>query len=275
MTPCSTLNELIPLAGTNGYVAHLLCDPWATPHVMGPMFLYLLIQHWPTVFLLTGLNEIMERVLIVLIGDFGIFPSIDSANDVESAVQQLVDDWLTQGGLGILIGGLFVYTIRSPVLWTGWRTNRRQWWFYAIVALFYFILSVLTSTTIDKPVGLIGASSTNVNRTDFWIGPYIVSVGWGGLVFLIQWSEPIYSSAWVTEPRWKRRWFWNGYYIFFLLFSLQSPWDWFYSGAAQTWLLSAISITMLLSVLVIQGRWTWAIRRFDSWADKWEIRDVA
>ena len=269
MRPCYTLNEIVPSLSPNGYNAHLLCDPWAVPHIMGPMFLYILIQRWPIVFLLTGLNEILEQVLVVASGGFGIFPEVSGANDFESSTNQLIDDWLTQGSIGLILGGLFVYALRSPALWKGWRTDRRRWWFYFFVALSYFLISILTSMTIVKPVGLEGVSSSTANKTDLWVGPQIVTAAEGSLMLLAQYGEPFYSNAWLKEPPWKRRWLWNGFWVIHACFSVQSTWDWFYSGHIQTWLLAGVLAALLLGVIVVNGDWFYTIERFGSWADRW------
>lgn len=268
---CFTLNEIVPPLSPESYNAHLLCDPWAAPHILGPVFLYILIQNWPIVFLLTGMNEIFER-FITLPDGLLFFPEVDALNDGESSLNQLIDDWATQGGIGLILGGLFVYSLRSPVLLKGWRTNRRRFWFYFFVAITYFFISIMTSITINKPVGLAGVSSSKVNKTDLWVGPQLSTALEGGLILMAQYGEPFYSNAWVKEPPWKRRWFWNGFWVIHACFSTQSAWDWFYSGHAQTWLLSGILALVLMTIIIINGDWFYTIERFGSWADRWKKR---
>lgn len=266
---CFTRNEIIPPLAEDAYIAHLLCDPWANPHINGPMFLYILTQRWPLVLLITGLNEVFEILLKLIFGDFAIFPEVDATNDFESITQALIDDWLTQGSIGLILGGLFVYAIRSPVVWTGWRTNRRQWWFYFFTAVVYFVITILFSMTIEKPPGLMGVSSTKPDKTDLWVGPYITTALIGGLILLAQYGENFYSVAWAKQPESKRRHFWNGYWAINVCFSIQATWDWFYSGAAQSWLLAGLFAIGLMGIIVVKGDWMYAIERFDSWADLW------
>jgi len=270
--PCKTIVEIIALRGINSYTADLLCDPWANTHILGPMFLYILTQNWPIVFLLTGLNEVLEAVLVQLSGGFAIFPEVEGQNDFESITQALVDDWLTQGSIGLILGGLFVYALRSPVLWKGWRTDRTRWWYYFFVFGIFIILTIPTSLTIEKPEGLEGVSSSTTNKTDFWVGPPIVTILEGGVIMLAQYGEPWYSNAWLKEPPWKRRAFWNGFWVIHACYHIQAPWDWFYSGHAQSWLLSGILAVALLVIIGLNGDLNYAIERFDSWADKWKPR---
>lgn len=268
--PCYTKNELIPPMDPNSFIAHLLCDPWAVQHIMGPMFLYILTQNWPIVWLIVLINEVFEEILVQISDSSLLFPGVDSVNDIESTVQRLIDDGLIQVSIGLILGGLFVYALKSPVLWKGWRTNRRQWWFYFIVTLFYLLGTVLTSMTIEKPTGLEGVSSSNANKTDLWIGPQLTTIAIGGVTLLAQYGEPFYSTAWLKEPSWKRRWFWGSFWSIYACFNIQSTWDWFYSGHAQTWLLSGILAVILMTIIVIDGDWIYTIRRFGSWADRWK-----
>jgi hypothetical protein len=275
---CLTMDAALALRNTtvNAYVADLICDPWAATHIALPFFLYCFMQNWPIVFLITGLNELGESLLRVVAGGGGGLPLIEDSEGGgvgESLTGALVDDWLTQGGIALILGGLFMYHFETEALLSlkTWRRRRGQWWYY----LFIILLRVITVYPFSVGLQIPPVGNITLPRiADFTEDKSLVWVGFAGMVLfngvlvLQAWAlEPYFSIAWRKEAPWKRPYFWAGLWVISSAFEIQAMWDYFYSSAIQTWLIAGIVAVYLIAIAVARHKWLYFVTRFDSWAE--------
>lgn len=254
----------------NVWRADLICDIWAPTHIANPFFIYCMTQSWPITFLFTGVAEIAEGVLVAGGTAFPLEVS-------ESLTEVLIDDWLIQGGLGLLLGGLFMYTIKAHALLSSkrWRTRRSEWYFYALIVVLYFLANVsgFAGFYVEAPPDT--RNLAGFNTTDLWLSP-AVNVAYHGILLTGVYAvEPHFSTqVWLGEPPWKRSSFWCGAWVIGAALELQAPWDYFYSSAIQSWLITAIIALYLLGIAAVRGEWPYFVQRFGSWAWQREVQDV-
>lgn len=257
----------------NVYIADLLCDPWAGTHVVGPFLLYCFTQNPWVVFLITGLNELFEQVARTLNAGGGIplIEDIEGEGLGESLTNSLVDDWLTQGSIGLLLGGLFMYHLVTYALVSVkvWRRQRSQWYFYGAFLLLWFIAYPIPTRVIVTPPSnttLPRVAGFTEDKSDLWIG-FAVVVIYHGFLVLQAWAiEPYFSTAWKDEPAWKRPYFWFGSWGVGACFEIQSMWDYLQSSAIQTWAIAGAISIYLIGLAIARHQLPYFIRRFDSWA---------
>lgn len=280
LTQTAALEKLNQTA-TNAYVAHLICDPWSTTHIVNPFTLYCFLQNGWVVFLLTGLNELIEQVIRVLgQGGIPIIEELEAANEGsgETYTTAMVDDWLTGGALGLILGGLFMYHIAAHALVSvkQWRRRRSEWAFYIV-----FLVVWLVAYAPVFPITITPQSNQTLPRvagytddkSDLWIGAALMVIFHGALV-LLWWSlEQWASRAWDQEPPWKRHYFWFGMWTIGACLEIQAMWDYLQSSAIQGWTITGVLSLYMLAIAVYRGRVDYFIKRFDSWALQ-STRDV-
>lgn len=235
-----------------------------------------MIQNWPLVFLYTGLNELIEAAARMLNSGGGvpIFEDLEQGGLGESMTNALIDDWLTMGGIGLIMGGLFMYHISSAALLSRdtWRRRRSQWYYYfAVIVMWFLIYPASAIVVVDVPNGNSTAAGIRIagyrqDKSDAWLG-FAVSVAYHGLLVLQAWAlESYFSVAWNQEPPWKRPYFWCGAWTISALLEMQSMWDYFYSSAVQAWIISGIVCGYLLALAVARHKLPEFVDRFQSWA---------
>jgi hypothetical protein len=78
------------------------CDMWHAPHIANPFLLMMITRNYWAAFIVSGVFEIVECLMVVTMDGFGLFAG--AANSLENMPDALVDDWLIQAGLGTLLG---------------------------------------------------------------------------------------------------------------------------------------------------------------------------
>jgi len=203
------------------------CDMWHAPHIANPFLLMIFTGSiWPPI-LLSGLFEIVEAGMVLTTSGFAVFAG--AANSLENLSDVLLDDWLIQCGLGVLLGCLYLWCMGWPRLWGNFWTQRRNflWW------TLWYILIMLTQTTY-------GLNLNDDDPTGFPIGGVIcVSLMCLLFAFLVQ-NEPDWQIAWTGKTMRHRMEFWMGTFTIYLSFYLVVMFDFFYGSAPQTWLLWAV-----------------------------------
>lgn len=259
---------------SNTWIADLTCDIWPGTHVVNPFILYCMTQWWPLVFLLTGVSELLEGVGRML-NQGGGAPLLEIDETGESLTQALVDDWLICGGIGLLLGGLFMYHIRRQPLLSvhKWRYHRRAFYFYAAFTVAWLLPYPFNALVVvaPPPGGISGYAAYSANKTEVHLGPPAIVALHGVASFVALGFEPRFSTAWQGAEPWKRSTFWVGSWALAACFEMQATWDWFYSGAIQTYLISGVLAAYLLAAAAYRGQWQYFVDRFASWSYYGEI----
>ena len=174
-------------------------------------------------------------------------------------------------GIALILGGLFMYHFETQALLSTkvWRARRWQWWYYGALLALWFVIYPFPPGVRIPPVGNITLpriADFSEDKSGVWVG-FAVVVIYHGLLVLQAWAlEPYFSTAWRAEEPWKRPYFWAGVWVITASFEIQAMWDYFYSSAAQTWLIAGILGLYLVGIAVARRKWLYFVTRFDSWA---------
>ena len=217
------------------------CDMWHSPHIANPFILLIFTGSiWPPI-LLSGLFEIVEAVMVATTKDFALFAG--AANSLENLSDVLLDDWLIQAGLGVLLGVVYMWVMNGPRLWGNFWTQRRNflWW------TLWYILLMVTQTTY-------GLNLNDDDPTGFPIGGIVCcSLMAVIFAFLVQ-NEPDWKISWAGRTQRSRLEFWMGAIVIYFSFYLVTMFDFFFGSAPQTWLLWGIWVIGLLIWAYMKGR---------------------
>lgn len=268
--PCVSNAQAYAMRGgsPNIWVADLVCDIWPAHHVTGVFIMYCFLQNWPIVFLLTGLAEAYEAVGRAVNGGTAV-PLLEDVEGGESMTNAIVDDWVIAGTIGLLLGGLFMYHLRTRALVDKhrWRQQRTSWWFYVLVVIASIgPTAFMPLFVIDTPPGVMNVAAFSTNKTDLWLGPGLISTFRAFLYAQAFVVEGRFSKAWVSEPPWKRSTFYSAQWAICGILEIQAPWDWFYSGAIQVYVLSGLMLVYMIILAIGRGQWQYFVTRFSSWA---------
>lgn len=217
------------------------CDMWHAPHIANPFILTVFTNRPGIAFFVSGLFEIFEGLMVVVFKDFALFAG--AANSLENIPDILIDDWLIQAGLGVLLGTFYVWVMQAPSLWGNWYTQRRNWLWW----LFWYASLMLTQTTY-------GINLNDDDPTGFPLGGIICcSLMAIIFAFLVQ-NEPDWRESWAGKSFFARAKFWTLAIIIYFSFYVIVMFDFFFSSAAQTWLMWVIWVVGLIIYVWAKGR---------------------
>lgn len=216
------------------------CDIWPVPHILVP-FSVALYTKWPLfAFLMAGIWEIVEVLMLMLFRNFSLFFVGPEENlQFENLGQVLIDDWLIHGGIGTLLGWTFIHTFSFPKFvdfGEFWSDPYKFWyyvWSFAFVNFGFFFL--------------YGLEVGDGFRLGVLLAPFIQGI----FILLTAATEP-----WPTwegyGPKWR---FWLAFWPLSLALNISNLFMWFFSGAIQAWLISGIYFIILL--IIAQVKWDW------------------
>jgi hypothetical protein len=128
-------------------------------------------------------------------------------------------------------------------MWRGWRTNAVNFLFW----FFWYVIIMLTQT-------LYGLNLNDDDPTGFPIGPTICIAAMGIIfAFLIQ-NEPGKQTSWLGRTHHERLVFWMTVLTIYFSFYYVVQFDFFFSSAAQTWLLWGVWMLAWLGIAIAKGR---------------------
>ena len=216
------------------------CDIWPVPHILVPMAVGLFTK-WPLfAFLMAGIWEIIEVLILMLFQNFSLFFVGPEENlQFENLGQVLVDDWLIHGGIGVMLAWVLIHTFEFPVLvdFSDFWANIYKFWYYvfafAAVAFAFFFL--------------YGLEVGDGFRLGVLLAPFI-QLAFIGLIVL---TEP--KPTWIG---YNRVIFWMSWWPLSLALNISNMFAWFFSGAAQAWLLCGVYFLILLAVAEYRNKWT-------------------
>jgi len=219
----------------------ILIHRWHAPHIANPFILMIFVNNALAPILLSGLFEIVEALMVATTNDFAVFAG--AANSLENLSDVLIDDWLIQAGLGTLLGALYMWVMRAPSLWGNWFTQRRNFLYWTL----WYVLLMVTQTTY-------GINLNDDDPTGFPLGGIICcSLMAIVFAFLVQ-NEPDREIAWSGRTKRSRLEFWIGAITIYFSFYLVVMFDFFFSSAAQTWLLWTVWVVGWLIWVYARGR---------------------
>eukprot|EP00285_Hemiselmis_virescens_P016690 CAMPEP_0173400776 /NCGR_PEP_ID=MMETSP1356-20130122/48943_1 /TAXON_ID=77927 ORGANISM="Hemiselmis virescens, Strain PCC157" /NCGR_SAMPLE_ID=MMETSP1356 /ASSEMBLY_ACC=CAM_ASM_000847 /LENGTH=488 /DNA_ID=CAMNT_0014360775 /DNA_START=44 /DNA_END=1507 /DNA_ORIENTATION=- len=113
------------------------------PHFMTPFQIYLVYQRWMWVFIYMLVNETFEEFMLAITGYWGF--TFDPPYDVEPRYDSFIRDILLCGLPGLLVGVLFVSTIKVPSYWrspmsAGWTDTGRNSRMHHLKILFQMLV---------------------------------------------------------------------------------------------------------------------------------------
>lgn len=230
--------------GIYGLVHTYACDSYAVPHIVNVFWLAIITRDPWFAFVMAGLSEIFEAFAQVAFANFLIF--VGAEGSYESVGMVLIEDWLIQGGIGALLGLMFIASFpgprmlrfrdlfRMPVLRVG------RFVFY----LFIVFLLCVPGTAIH---------SLTVGASEFPIGILlyapiaIVSVG-----FMVLF--PVHKRRWhdyTSAQQWD---YWLTALGFTVVIGTQTAFDYLQSSAIQSWLWSFVFAVYLFARAVYRYR---------------------
>ena len=232
ITQCTPFTEIVGLLPWETAVLYA-CDIWNVPHVI-TVFLWAIMSKSPLVaFLLSGVFEIVEALALMGFGDFGFFFSGPKENImIENIGQSLVIDWLLHGGIGTLLGWMYLKTFRFPAMITVYDFWNKPFYF------FYYLLAYIFSTLLY--FFLYGIKLEN----GFPLGILMGFIGQGIVILLILWTQP--RNRWKDYTKAERTRFWLIQYLFAVGLGVSNMFDWLYSSAIQVWVICGIFFLMLI-----------------------------
>jgi hypothetical protein len=217
------------------------CDMWHSPHIANPFLLMVFSNNWIAAFFVSGLFEIVEALMVTIFKNFAFFAG--AANSLENLPDVLIDDWLIQAGLGVLLGALYMWVMRAPSMWGNFWTQRRNFLYW----LAWYVAVMITQTTY-------GLNLNDDDPTGFPIGGIICCAMMAVVfAFLIQ-NEPDLETTWKGRTKESRMVFWIGTLTIYFSFYLVTMFDFFYGSAAQTWLLWGVWVVGWLVWSYAMGR---------------------
>ena len=235
--PCTPSSSIDMIAiGLFTFVNTYACDAWTVPHILAPMFLCVLTRAPFFAFAIAGIAEIGEALANVLFGNFVIFIT---DNDVgENITGILLDDWLIQGGIGVLLGIVIIAIFKPPRYIDirdicphrkGERRHTGRFFYY----LFLFLLLVVPATIYRLLIGSFELGITLYPVLN------LVVIGIHLLIQRCQRKRVNYE-------------FWFTIVAISLVLNVQNIFDYLYSSAIQSWLWSAVIMLYLLLRLTLR-----------------------
>lgn len=217
------------------------CDMWHAPHIANPFFLMILCRKWWVAFLVSGLFEIIECLMVVVMGEFGLFAG--AANSLENLPDVLIDDWLLQAGLGVALGAWVTWYFDSPAMWKGWYTDRGRfmWW------LLWYVAVMVPQTTY-------GINLNDDDPTGFPLGPTICIPIMAVVFALMIQNEPRKEESWKGRTYRSRAEFWGCVVAVYFSFYYVVQFDFFFGSAPQTWLMCSVWFVGIFVWALIRGR---------------------
>lgn len=213
--PVLTAAGLLPGDMVNTFA----CDQWAAIHVINPFLLTVYSRSAFFGFFMAGIGELIEAVFLWCFSNYAIYVSANSQG--ETIAMSLVDDWLIQGGIGALMGWVFYRTVDAYPSFLNYTKP---------LHLFYYLFMVLGLQIILTSVLFMVAFG------GFLFGINLTYVVQGLVILFIFWTEPR------SVGRYHRLEFGAILWFHCISYVAQSQFDWFFSGAYQTWLITGILI---------------------------------
>lgn len=229
------------------------CDMWHAPHLTNPFLLMILTSNPWASFLVPGAFEIWEALIGTIYHAAGVRVT-DNVNYYENIPDILIDDWLIQATLGILLAAWMLWVFRAPVLWRGWYTDRglfMRWllWFVALMLCQHPYGEYLNGPS--DPIG-------------FPLYQTVTIVLMCVLFALLIQTEPGMERAWDGRTHRSRLEFWMAVIVVHFSFYYVVQFDFFFGSAAQTWLLWITWMTVWFLVAVVaMGRAREILRLLD------------
>jgi len=180
--------------------------------------------------------------MVVMFRSFALFPG-DEKN-LENLPDAIIDDWLIQGGLGVLLGAWVLWYFKPPTLWRGWYTDRGlfMWW------LLWFLL-------LMAPQAVFGVKLYDDPHA-FPLGPTITIIIIAIVfAFFIQ-NEPGMTQSWAGRTKFFRMQFWMAVIAMYFSFYYVVQFDFFVGTAPQTWLVWGFWLLVWFVFAMIHGRWS-------------------
>lgn len=218
------------------------CDMFHAPHIANPFLLMMLSRNWVVSFLVPGIFEIFEIVSILILSNFGYFPG--ATDSYENLTDSLVDDWLIQAGLGVILGAWISWCVGQPPLWKGWSTRRGLF----LAWLVWFLLLMVSQTTFGLKL------NDGSDPTGFPLGPTIcIGISAVLFAFLVQ-NEPGSREAWSGRLKSARIAFWVAVVSIYFSFYYVVQFDFFFGSGPQTWLMFGFWMVVSLIAVIVEGR---------------------
>jgi hypothetical protein len=235
--PCTPSSSIDMVAiGLYTFVNTYACDVWVVPHILAPMFLCILTRAPFFAFAIAGIAEIGEALANAMFGDFVIFIT---DNDVgENITGILLDDWLIQGGIGVLLGIVIIAIFKPPryidlrdicPARKGEKRHVGRFFYY----LFLFLFLVAPAITYRLAIGSFSSAGVILYP--------VLNLGVIGIHLLIQYCQ---------RKRVNYE-FWFTIVAISLVLNVQNIFDYLYSSAIQSWLWSSVIMLYLLLRLTI------------------------
>lgn len=226
------------------------CDPWAVPHLVNPFLFGITTKSVPYAFLLSGIGELIEYLMLSLYNSFIVFlgthDGVDFNVDVENLAGSYIEDWLIQGGLGTLMAWVFYNHFVFPQLIRFGDVLKGG----ALRVLFY--LFFIVCGCIVLPSALFG-----IEVNGFPLGRHLYYIIQSVMFLLIILLQPRDVFQGYKKMDIYQFWFCSWFIMFVYL--LQNSWDWFYSSHIQSWLITGIFLVIVFFWSIYRWRWPWRI----------------
>ena len=212
------------------------CDIYSVPHIVNVFWVAIVMRDAWNAWVIAGVLELVEVLMQVIFGSYGFFIGPESEN-LENLGRSLVEDWLIQGGIGALLGLVYISGFPGPRM-----LRFRDWFRLPAIRVGRFILYALLLIIIAG----IGTLLFGYELPDsgFKLGVFL-SLALNVLVVPLLLCFRVHKETWATysvNQQWE---YWLTALVFTTIMSVQAAFDYLYSGAIQSWLWSFVFLVYL------------------------------
>ena len=240
VTPCA-LNVDAMALGPYVLVNTYACDEWAVPHILNVFWIGIITRDPFFAFFIAGLNEALETLFQMIFGSFVLYVNANYTS--ENFAGSLVDDFLIQGGIGVLLSLIYIWIYSSPRMLRFRDLSKCQNFGKFVYYFFFVLLLIVPGSILFKAVTGTGFAYGILLYPLF----FVVFVGLNVLTKVNRLTWQRYTTGEQAE-------FWIVALVYTLVMSLQALGDYLYSSAIQSWLWSLIFLVFLLVRAGIQYR---------------------
>jgi len=231
-TPGSSIDHVA--IGLFTFVNTYACDQWAILHIIAPFLMTIITRDPFLAFAFAGIAEIGEALAYALFDNFAIF--VNDSDVVENITGILLDDWLIQGGIGVVLGIIMMYLFPEVPRLLRWRDlvpakrghKRHLKRFFGYLFLFLFLIAPASIYRLETSSGFT----------------YGILIYWGIQIILVAilllFTKEQYMDFWITTL------------VISGIYNVQNLFDYLYSSAIQSWLWTVIIMLALLIRIVVK-----------------------
>jgi hypothetical protein len=231
-SPAPSIDEIGLFELVNTYA----CDIYSVPHIVNVFWVAIITRDAWNAWVIAGVFELAEVLMQVIVGSYSFFIGPEGEN-VENFGRSLVEDWLIQGGIGALLGLVYIASFPGPRM-----LRFRDLFRLPSLKVGRFILySLLLIIIAGVGTMLFGYELAD---SGFKLGVFF-SLGLTVFVVAGLFCFKAHKKTWQSYSSMQQWEYWLTTLVFTTVISVQAAFDYLYSGAIQSWLWSFVFLVYL------------------------------